>query len=299
MSSLRVLDLFSGMGGFSFGFKQAHYQIDQGLDYWDIACKSFEKHLCSPAKVINLEDYFPSKLDFDIVVIGSSPCQDFSRNNTKRNIFSKRAQLSLDYCRIITALQPEVFVFENVLGLPKWVESAIFDIKGYKITKNILDSQFFGVPQSRRRKIFIGSKKRTISLTKKLSDFTNIITVKEVFKKIKDNWGFSSHNKKTIEKFSHVNSNNWISASQKSDYQGIIRLAWDKPACAITNIKKAQILHPSENRVISLAEALALQDFPSWYIPEGSDTAKAIQIGNAVPPGLSKAIAQEITGRIN
>ncbi|OLS23093.1 MAG: Modification methylase AplI [Candidatus Heimdallarchaeota archaeon LC_3] len=106
------------------------------------------------------------------------------------------------------------------------------------------------------------------------------------------------HNKSTIEKFSKINSNSWISVSEKSNYEGIIRLAWDKPACAITNIKKAQILHPKENRVISIAEALELQDFPNWYIPFGSDTDKAIQIANAIPPGVSKAIANKIIERI-
>jgi len=63
---------------------------------------------------------------------------------------------------------------------------------------------------------------------------------------------------------------------------------------AITNIKKAQILHPEENRIISIAEAMALQGIPSWYIPEGPDTDKAKMIANAVPPKLAYRIAEAI-----
>ncbi|KKL72381.1 hypothetical protein LCGC14_2085480 [marine sediment metagenome] len=293
---MRVIDLFSGMGGFSYGFKQSNFQIDQGIDSWDKALKSYSTYLKAPTKQIKIDEYFPTKKDFDLVIVGGSPCQDFSRLNTKRNIYSKRASLVLDYCRIIKAIQPEVFVFENVIGLAKWAETAIFELKGYKITKNIINSENFGIAQSRKRKIFIGSKKRTIEIKNPL--IKSVKTVREVFNSIKDNWGFANHSKSTIEKFSKITSNSWISVSEKSNYEGVIRLTWDNPACAITNIKKAQILHPEENRVISIAEALGLQDFPNWYIPFGSDTDKAIQIANAIPPGVSKAIANKIIERI-
>lgn len=284
------------MGGFSLGFKQAGFKIHQGLDQWKIALDSYSKHIKADTKLVKLNDYFPTKKDFDLIIVGGSPCQDFSRQNKKRNIYSKRSQLVLDYCRIIEAIQPDVFVFENVVGLSKWAESAILELKKYKITKNIIDSQYFNIAQGRKRKIFIGSKKKRIIINNPL--IYSIKTVKDVFEKIKQNWGFVNHKDETIKKFSQVQSTSWISNSENSDYQGIIRLTFDKVSCSITNVKKAQILHPKKDRVISLAEALALQDFPDWYIPEGSDTSKAIQIANAIPPGISYAIANQINKRL-
>ncbi|KKL17884.1 hypothetical protein LCGC14_2481090, partial [marine sediment metagenome] len=85
----------------------------------------------------------------------------------------------------------EVFVFENVIGLAKWAETAIFELKGYKITKNIINSENFGIAQSRKRKIFIGSKKRTIEIKNPI--IKSVKSVREVFNSIKDNWGFANH----------------------------------------------------------------------------------------------------------
>ena len=59
-------------------------------------------------------------------------------------------------------------------------------------------------------------------------------------------------------------------------------------------MKKAQILHPDEDRVISIAEAMALQGIPEWYIPEGGGVEKAMQVANAVPPRLAYHVASRI-----
>jgi hypothetical protein len=104
-----------------------------------------------------------------------------------------------------------------------------------------------------------------------------IQTVRDAFAGIPENWGYTKHSAETSDKFSRVSSSIWVSKEEGSDYQGTIRLRWDSPSCSIVNVKKAQILHPDEDRVITLAEALALQGFPPWYILEGTDTEKAIQ----------------------
>lgn len=292
MIPLRVLDLCSGAGYFSYGFKQAGYLLDGGIDNWTPAVKTYNKYLPAECRLIDLMEYFPTKKDYDMVVLGATPCQDFSRANKNRNIFSKRAQLVLDFCRIITAMQPDIFVFENVIGLSKWAEQALFEIKDYNITKNIVDSKYYGVPQSRRRKIFIGSKERHIKMMEP-TDYT-IHTVREAFAYIHNNWGFTNHRPETVEKFRKITSTSWISKSPDSDYEGVIRLSWDDPACAITDVKKAQILHPEEDRVISIAEAMALQGIPEWYIPVGNEVDQAKQVGNAVPPKLAYHIAERI-----
>ena len=292
MIPLRVLDICSGAGYFSYGFKQAGYELDGGIDNWKPAVSTYNKYLPAECRLIDLIDYFPTRKDYDMVILAATPCQDFSRVNTNRNIFSKRAQLVLDFCRVVTAMQPDIFVFENVIGLSKWAEQALFEIKKYKITKNIVDTKYYGVPQSRRRKIFIGSKERHISLMEP-RNYT-IHTVKEAFSMIKNNWGFTDHRPETIEKFKKVKSTSWTSKSPNSDYEGVIRLSWNDPACAITNVKKAQILHPEKDRVISIAEAMALQGIPEWYIPEGNEVDQATQVGNAVPPKLAFHIAKRI-----
>jgi DNA (cytosine-5)-methyltransferase 1 len=293
MMPKRVLDICCGAGLLSYGFLKAGFEIDRGIDNWRTAVETYNKYV-GTGKVIDITDYFPTKKDYDAIIVGATPCQDFTRVNVRRNIFGKRAQLVLDFCRLVAAIQPEAFVFENVIGLSKWAEVALSEIKGYKTTKNIVNAMHYGVPQHRRRKIFIGCKTHHIKMTVPLG--YQVLTVEDAFSTIQENWGFTKHRPETIEKFSKVRSTSWISKEPTSDYQGVVRLSWRSPACAVVNVKKAQILHPGEDRVISIAEAAALQGFPEWYIPVGKDTEKAVQVANAVPPKLAYHIATKIQG---
>lgn len=284
---MRLLDYFCGAGFASLGFKDAGFEVDTGYDHWPVAIKTYRKYI-GPGKLVELADYNPTKKDYDAVVFGSPPCTDFSRANRQRNIFSKTSSLVLDFCRIVEAIQPEVFVFENVIHLAKWAEVAVCEISGYKTTKNIVDAKYYGVPQSRRRKFFIGNRKRFVKAA--IPPDHKILTVRDTFSKIENNWGFTAHRPSTVEKFKKVKKRRWVN-TDNGEYSSTIRLQWDQPSCSIVNVKKFQILHPEEDRSISIAEAAALQGIPPWYIPEGSDMDKALQIANAVPPKLAQYIA--------
>lgn len=76
------------------------------------------------------------------------------------------------------------------------------------------------------------------------------------------------------------------------------RLWWARPSATIRTEffkpEKGRYPHPTANRVISLREAARLQSFPDWYVFEGTKIQIARQIGNAVPPLLSKAIADYV-----
>ena len=117
---MRVDDLFCGMGGTSLGFKQAGFTIDHGVDSNQTALDTYTKYIEAPGKLLDISTYYPGRGDYDAVIIGGTPCQDFSISNKKRNIYSKRSQLVLDFCRIVKAVQPEAFMFENVIHLSKW-----------------------------------------------------------------------------------------------------------------------------------------------------------------------------------
>jgi len=287
----RLKDICTGMGGLSYGYLQAGFEVEKGIDIWDVALKTYNKYIGKGVHQ-NLADYYPTRGDYDIIVVGGTPCQDFSLKNKHRNIYSKRSQLVLDFCRIVKAMQPVAFMFENVIHLSKWAEVALLEMPGYKVTKNLVDMSQYGVPQARHRKIFIGCKGKHLVL-RPPAGLTRL-TVRDAFDEIPENWGYTKHRPETVEKFTRMHSTQWTSKEGLSDYKGIIRLQWDQPSCGIVNVKKAQILHPGEDRVITLAEALVLQGFPPWYVPEGTDTEKAIQIANAVPPRLAYHIANQL-----
>lgn len=287
---MRVLDLCCGMGGISYGFKEFGFDIDQGIDVSKTALRTYSKYVEAPGTLIGIEEYYPTRKDFDMIIVGGTPCQDFSIANRKRNIYSKRSQLVIDYCRIVKAVQPDSFVFENVPHLSKWASAALREMPGYKVTETLVNTAHYGVPQERKRRIFIGNKKKHLALTPPPGVHTP--TVKETFKAIPKNWGFVKHRPETIEKFKTMHTTKWKNNTGTSAYQGTRRLVWNEPSCGIGNVKKFRLLHPKDNRSISLAEALALQGFPHWYIPVGTATEQAQQIADAVPPQLAYHIAQ-------
>ncbi len=96
------------------------------------------------------------------VLDGSPPCQSFSTAG-KRRMSDSRSDLFFEYARILEGLMPKVFVAENVSGLVKGVAKGYFlDILavlkacGYRVACKILDAQWLGVPQRRKRTIFVG-----------------------------------------------------------------------------------------------------------------------------------------------
>jgi len=72
------------------------------------------------------------------------------------------------------------------------------------------------------------------------------------------------------------------------------RLHWDKPSVVIGNYRKNMLIHPDQNRGLSVREAARLQSFPDSYLFSGSIGFKQQQVGNAVPPMLAEAIFSNI-----
>lgn len=74
------------------------------------------------------------------------------------------------------------------------------------------------------------------------------------------------------------------------------RLKWGEPSVVIGNYRKNMLVHPTQNRGLSVREAARLQSFPDWFRFMGSIGFQQQQVGNAVPPMLSKAVFDAIIG---
>jgi DNA-cytosine methyltransferase len=97
------------------------------------------------------------------LVVGGSPCQSFSVAGRRLGMDDPRGNLALEFIRAVAEIQPTWFVFENVPGLLSSDEGRDFGIFlgqvaeiGYGFAYRVLDSQFFGVPQRRRRVFVVG-----------------------------------------------------------------------------------------------------------------------------------------------
>ena len=170
---LTVIDLFSGCGGISKGFEEAGFDILLGIDNWDDALKTF-KYNHKRAKVINadisklkgeeIKKYIGNK-EIDVIV-GGPPCQGFSlAGNRDEN--DERNLLVFHFARIVDELKPKAFMMENVLGILSMAGGKIkkdlmeeFDKIGYNtVEPEALYAHHYGVPQIRRRVIFLGIRK--------------------------------------------------------------------------------------------------------------------------------------------
>lgn len=167
-NGFRVVDLFCGAGGFSEGFRQAGYEILAGADVDPDACATYGLNFPEAQTVVGdvrdgrVRKRLISAAKEAEIVVGGPPCQAFSQvRNHSRLIDDPRNSLYREFVRTVSKIEPLAFVMENVPGLDQMgVKDQVLEdlsLKGaYKVTAQLLDAADFGVPQTRRRIVFIG-----------------------------------------------------------------------------------------------------------------------------------------------
>lgn len=171
-SKMTCLDLFSGSGGLSRGFYDAGYNILLGVDFDEMALKTFKKnHGSAEAMKLDLfnhenikviEKFIKSSYINLDVLVGGPPCQGYSLAGP-RDKEDKRNNLYKAMVKIADTLKPRAVVLENVPGLlrlydGKGAKSIINDFTkiGYNMKAQILYAPDFGIPQIRKRVFFVG-----------------------------------------------------------------------------------------------------------------------------------------------
>jgi len=182
---IRVVDLFTGAGGLTFGFtKQIRNNrfVDRGgfdivfANEIDIdAANSFRANYPSipmlNTDVRNVDEKYLENTQIDVsnidAIIGGPPCQSYSTIGARKN--DDRAKLYTEYLRLLKMLKPKLFIFENVTGLlsmkygetGKILDRIIkeFDDAGYRVSYKTLDTVHYAIPQTRRRVFIVGVSK--------------------------------------------------------------------------------------------------------------------------------------------
>mgnify|MGYP001270426808 FL=1 len=129
--SLRILDLFSGCGGLSYGFMAEGFHVIAGIDNWNDALMTFEKnHPGAKTFIKDLGNCNPQELKKEIgeidIVIGGPPCQGFSISG-KRDPNDSRNRLYQGFVKIVKFFKPKAFVLENVPNLVSMAGGQIKD----------------------------------------------------------------------------------------------------------------------------------------------------------------------------
>ena len=161
--------LFSGVGGFDMGFDQAGYDCRWQVE-WDKHCQqTLAHHWPDVTRYGDVQTVNGYELEPVDVIIYGSPCQDLSVAGKRSGIEGGRSSMFFESVRIFKEMRdatggtyPRVVVWENVPGALssnkgedfKAVLTALDDIGAVAQWWNVLDAQFFGVPQ-RRRRVFL------------------------------------------------------------------------------------------------------------------------------------------------
>ena len=180
--NFRILDLFCGAGGFSYGMdKNPQFKTVVAVDFDEKAAETFKKNMITTKVLVGdiTEASVKEKVISESIkegvnmIIGGPPCQGYSMKGKKLGLEDPRNFLFREYLDIVKELKPNVFVIENVKGLllasSGWFKDEILKaIKelGYYVEYGVLNAADFGVPQARERAIFICCKDKSISLPK-------------------------------------------------------------------------------------------------------------------------------------
>ncbi|OGJ92284.1 MAG: DNA (cytosine-5-)-methyltransferase [Candidatus Raymondbacteria bacterium RifOxyA12_full_50_37] len=172
---LTSIDLFAGAGGLSEGFRQAGFNILAANDFDKYSSQTFKtvhpntRFLDGPIQELSASDFLRAasihKGELDCLV-GGPPCQAFSVYNHQRGMHDERSGLFREYLRIVEGLKPRAIVMENVTGITSVAEGqAVEEIKhgllelDYdNIEYKVLFTEKYGVPQERRRIVFIATR---------------------------------------------------------------------------------------------------------------------------------------------
>ena len=219
-----------------------------------------------------------------------------------RVVDDPRNSLYKEMKEIVEHLQPEVVVMENVEGLRSMLngkveEMIIEDYKkiGYEINLTVLNSANYGVPQFRKRVIFIGNRVgKTNYHPKPIFDESTYVTLGQAIAPYMTmpedpeiNHVFSKHTLEMQARLAAIPEGKSLYKNYSDAWK---KSPWDKPSCTIKENHGGTNVHPKLPRCLTAREIAALQSFPSDFIFKGSKKWQLVQIGNAVPPLLGKAI---------
>jgi DNA (cytosine-5)-methyltransferase 1 len=172
MKKIRLATVFSGIGSVEHAFLRLNipHEIVFACDV-DKYCKksyfaNYEIKEEQWFEDINTLDGKPFKNKVDLFV-GGSPCQSFSMVGKRKGLEDKRGILIFEFIRLVTEIQPEVFIFENVRGLLNHDGGNTFkcvleefEATGYSIQYQVLNAKDYGIPQNRERLFLVGCKNK-------------------------------------------------------------------------------------------------------------------------------------------
>jgi DNA (cytosine-5)-methyltransferase 1 len=337
---IKAVDFFCGAGGLTRGLKRAGVDVILGVDGNDQFRDTYVRNnpptrfLCRNIRTLSaeeLEGELGDRAGVPLLFAACAPCQPFSQQRTSHRDVRQRTLLG-EMLRFVEHFTPDYLLFENVPGIARVKGNstynrvvAVLTELGYSHDAGTLDAKAYGVPQTRRRHILLGSRIGEVLLPKPthgtgLKPYTTVrqaiskyppIKAGEIYTHVPNHRASSLTriNLQRIGATAHDGGDrrDWPAGitleCHRKGYDGHTdvygRMRWDRPAptltCRCHSLSNGRYGHPVQDRAMSLREAAALQTFPNRYVFYGTSKASiGEQIGNAVPVRLAAALGRAI-----
>ena len=157
---IRTYDIFSGLGGSSYGAAAAGATIVGGIDVWDLAARVFADNFPSArVSAASVEKQEPRRILKQVgridLLLASPECTNHSCARGARPRSNRSRDLAFEIVRYARAIAPRWIVIENVIQMRSWSRYrellAALGGEGYRVAEHVLDAADHGVPQRRRR----------------------------------------------------------------------------------------------------------------------------------------------------
>lgn len=225
---MKAVSLFAGVGGFDLALTQLGVEVVASVEIDRRARSVLRKHFPTTQLLEDISDVTGKQLfkfgfEQSGIIVGGFPCQDLSRAGKRAGLAGARSGLFWEICRLLDETKAQYIVLENVPGILSsndgedmgTVVGALVE-RGYGIAYRILDSQYFGVPQRRRRVFIVGSLGNSGELP------AEILAIAEGSER------YSGSRKQTRQDFANA-----ITTGAREDYAGSFEL-WDFPTESIS-----------------------------------------------------------------
>ena len=354
-NKFNVISTFAGGGGSSTGYRLAGGNILCVNEFVEEARNTYKENYpntpilpddinkLSGQEFLDISGLDVGELD---ILDGSPPCSAFSmagnvshgKGNTHKDAFGKTKgysdikevsnieDLFFEFLRVADVIKPKVIIAENVAGLTMGEAKQYFnkiqntfEKIGYDVCARVLNSAYFGVPQTRSRVFFIGVRSDiTLQIGLTFMNIESIFPTENksmvILKDALNNLEYDDEEIKTLtEKF--TNTAYWKDTGSKmplnpdkvltgcdfhpkGHHFNLKRVSLEKPAPTLTamgsNDTTAGAFHWNEPRKLTIGELKRIQSLPDDFVLTGKWNQQSERIGRMVPPLLLKSIADSV-----
>jgi site-specific DNA-cytosine methylase len=292
-----AIDLFAGCGGLALGFEAAGIRT-HGFEMNRAASETYSSNLHGNCDQTTLVVGYPCKEERPVdLIIGGPPCQPFSQNGHQKGMNDTRDGFPI-FVDALKRMRPKIAIIENVRGLLfrnrdyLGIIAQQIEQIGYFVDAKIINARDYGTPQNRERVFIVAHQGGWQWPAPVVSNYVTSGIA------LSDTAGCYVDDTRILT----ASMDRYIAEYEKKSHCKTPRdLHLNKPARTLTcrNFGAAtgdmhRILLPNgQRRMLSIREGARLQGFPDWFEFSGSRAEQTYQIGNAVSPLVSYALAKQ------